>query len=183
MPSITFSEYLEQEKSSSTRREYISGYLFELSELSEGHNLILTHISTRFSFRKSETKLRVFIADIKLWIESADVCYYPDLMVVDETEDSNKSFKTRPCLLLEVVAPGTEGTDRNEKWKAYQQLPSLQEYVLVYENKIQIEVFRKDSQGNWAVETLGEADNLSLNSASLSVEVSEIYEYVFDPEG
>ncbi len=182
MPSITFSEYLEQEKSSSTRCEYVSGYLFELSEISEGHNLILTHISSRFSSGKSENNLKLFIADMKLWIESADVCYYPDLMVVDESQDSNKSFKTRPCLLLEVVAPGTEGTDRSEKWKAYQQLPSLQEYVLVYEHKIKIEVFRKDSQGNWTSETLREEDKLSLNSVGLSVEVSEIYEYVFDPE-
>ncbi|HIK28410.1 MAG: Uma2 family endonuclease [Oscillatoriaceae bacterium SKW80] len=182
MPNLTFDEYLQQEKYSLARCEYISGYLFELSELSERHNLILNHISCCFLSSKNKNNLRLFIGDMKLWIESAEVCYYPDLMVVDESKESNKNFKTSPCLLIEVVAANTEGTERCEKWKVYKQLPSLEEYVLIDENKVNVEVFRKDYKGNWGVEKLREDDKLLLNSVGLCIEVSEIYAYVFAPE-
>nr|MCU0515740.1 Uma2 family endonuclease [Oscillatoria sp. Prado101] len=75
--------------------------------------------------------------------------------------------------------PTTESTDRREKLLNYQKLPSLQEYILVSQEEIKIEIYRKDPQGNWTLETLGKDDQLRFESVGLTVTLAEIYEDVF----
>ena len=77
------------------------------------------------------------------------------------------------------MSPSTEVTDRREKLVNYLTLESLQEYVLVSQDEIKVEVYRKDAQGNWSVQTLGKGNDLELNSVGLTLTMTDIYEEVF----
>ncbi|MGQ0674034.1 MAG: Uma2 family endonuclease, partial [Hyphomicrobium sp.] len=49
-----------------------------------------------------------------------------------------------PCILLvEVLSPTTERTDRTEKLEAYRRISFLQEYVIAEQDVAQIEVYRR----------------------------------------
>jgi Uma2 family endonuclease len=180
---FTLSEYLELEKDSSSRNEYISGNIFEMPELGEEHNLISGNIDAYLRPHLKSKNCSAFIADMKLWIEAADVCYYPDMMVVCDPQDSERAFKTRPCLIIEIVARSTAGTDRQEKWFAYQTIPSLQEYMLISETEMKIEIYRKDNLNNWRLETLGKNSELRFESLGLKMPITEVYHYVFTADG
>jgi Uma2 family endonuclease len=43
---------------------------------------------------------------------------------------------------------------------------------------MKVEVYRKDSQGNWLLEILGKENELSLDSVGLSLTMADIYEDV-----
>lgn len=60
----------------------------------------------------------------------------------------------------------------------YQQLPSLQEYVLVSQSEIKVELYRRDRDGGWLVQSLGLDDSLHLQSIDLAIAISDIYEDV-----
>jgi Uma2 family endonuclease len=176
---LSFAEYVEFEKSSPIRHEYIGGQVFAMTGSSQEHNLIALNISTRLRTHLRGSSCRAFMSDMKVRIEAANIGYYPDVMVVCDTQDRDRYFKTSPTLIVEVLSPSTESTDRREKMLNYQKLPSLQEYVLVSQEEIKIEIYRKDPQGNWTLETLGKDDQLRFESVGLTVTLAEIYEDVF----
>lgn len=69
---------------------------------------------------------------------------YPDVSVVCgpvERDEKEPQAITNPILIVEVLSESTESLDRGEKFLAYRQLPSLREYVLVNQEKAQVDVF------------------------------------------
>jgi Uma2 family endonuclease len=78
-----------------------------------------------------------------------------------------------------VLSPSTEASDRREKLVNYQTIASLQEYVLVSQDEMKVEVYRQDLQGDWTMEVLGSEDTLVLNSSNLSLTMADIYEDIF----
>jgi Uma2 family endonuclease len=54
-----------------------------------------------------------------------------------------------PCLIIEIISPGTEEYDRVDKFTAYQSILTLEEYVLVSSEKQQVEYFRRESPNQW----------------------------------
>lgn len=80
-------------------------------------------------------------------------------------------------LIIEVLSPSTESRDRGAKFFGYQNLPSLQEYVLVSQEAILVEVFRKEQSRHWHYEVLqGLEAALKLESVAYSGTLGEWYE-------
>ena len=80
-------------------------------------------------------------------------------------------------LVIEVLSPSTESRDRGAKFFGYQNLPSLQEYVLVSQEAILVEVFRKEQSRHWHYEVLqGLEVALKLESVAYSGTLGEWYE-------
>ena len=67
--------------------------------------------------------------DIKVRIDQAPSFYYPDVFVTCDAADLEPDYKTKPCLVIEVLSPATEVIDRREKLLAYRKADSLREYV------------------------------------------------------
>ncbi|MCT7991272.1 Uma2 family endonuclease [Laspinema olomoucense] len=173
---LTFLDYLELEKTSSVRHDYIAGQLFEIETLSPQHDRLAINIGSGLYDRLRDTNCQVFTVEMKLWIPKADVAYYPDVMVVCEPSDGHPQYKTQPRLIVEVLSSNTVATDRQEKFLAYQTLPSFQEYILVPQEKMPIEIYRKNPLGNWE-KTLGNLEkDLYLESLGLTLPLTEIYE-------
>jgi Uma2 family endonuclease len=164
------------EKTSSVRHDYIAGQLFEIETLSPQHDRLAINIGSGLYERLRDTPCQVFTAEMKLWIPSKDVAYYPDVMVICELEDSNPNYKTQPRLIVEVLSSNTIATDRQEKFFAYQTLPSFQEYVLIPQDPIGIEVYRKTAAEQWEKTILNPKEDLYLESLGLTLPLSEIYE-------
>lgn len=178
---LTVEEYLKTEQDGEIRHEYLGGQIFAMAGASEEHNLITGNIYTALRSHLRGSSCRTFVSDmkVKVKVQNADIFYYPDLLVTCDPNDSEKYFKTNPKLIVEVLSNSTETTDKREKRVNYQNIKSLREYVLVSQDEIKVEVYRKDNEGNWTVETLGQDDTLQLNSVGLIFTMAEIYEDVF----
>lgn len=178
-PDLTYDEYLTYEQASPTKHEFVNGQAFAIAGASEDHNLLVGGLFSRIWNHLRGKPCRVFSSDMKLTIAAANnATYYPDVMVVCDRTDSNPYIKQKPCLLIEVLSPSTALLDRREKLFNYQKLESLQEYVLVSQSEVKVELFRKDQDGDWFVQCLGVGDSLDLRSIDFAIALSDIYEDV-----
>ncbi|MEM9274149.1 MAG: Uma2 family endonuclease [Cyanobacteria bacterium P01_F01_bin.143] len=183
VPYLTVEKYLTAEQTSPNRHEYIGGQIFAMAGGSKQHNQICLNIASLLRFHVRGTGCTTFMSDMKVKIplqDKADIFYYPDVVVTCNQDDKERFFLDYPCLIIEVLSPGTEAIDKREKRINYQTLNSLQEYILVSQDEIRLEVYRKNSQGIWIVETLDQDDKLQLDSVGLTLTMQDIYEDVFD---
>lgn len=180
MPLLTLSvaEYLESEKSSPVRREYLAGYIYARAEVSAAHNLIAGNIAARLRTHLQGGPCQVFISAMKLRIEAINTFYHPDVMVTCDPEDREDYFKSRPSLIIEVSSPSTVVIDRREKLLAYQRIPNLREYILISQDEIKVEVYRRHEGGRWWEQTLDREGELELESVGLKIDLNDIYEDV-----
>ncbi|WP_019498467.1 Uma2 family endonuclease [Pseudanabaena sp. PCC 6802] len=180
---FSVTEYLEAESKSEVRHEYLGGHVFAMAGGSKAHNIITLNIASGLRSQLRGGTCDVFMSDMKVKLKSANqsktIFYYPDVVVTCSPEDRDLYFVNHPCLIFEVLSPGTEASDRREKLVNYQTIDSLQEYVLISQDEIKVEVYRQDLQGNWTKEILGSEDKLVLNSVNLSLTMADIYEDIF----
>ncbi|BCX82985.1 hypothetical protein MIT9_P2576 [Methylomarinovum caldicuralii] len=176
IPYITVEDYLEGEPRSDVRHEYVAGQVFAMVGSTLGHNRVAGNIYTRLRRHLHGTPCSVYMSDVKVRIKAADAFYYPDVVVSCEAADPSALYLTEPVLVVEVLSPSTETTDRREKRLNYQKLPTLKEYVLVAPETVQVEVYRR-GQGGWEeVEIYGPEDTaVRLISLDLAIPVAEIY--------
>lgn len=177
---LTVEEYLKFEQNDEIRHEYVAGQIYAMAGASEAHNLIVTNLIAILRPHLRGSSCRAFVADMKVKInlQQGDIFYYPDLLVTCDQDDREKYFKTNPNLIVEVLSDSTETTDKREKRINYQSLDSLQEYILVAQDKMRVEIYRRDGSGNWTVEILGEKELLRLDSVGLTLTMADIYEDV-----
>ncbi|NJM17897.1 MAG: Uma2 family endonuclease [Richelia sp. RM2_1_2] len=171
-------EYLQFDLESIVRHEYIAGQVYPV--LKDSHNLkvIAENLFARLRTQLYGSDCQVFTSDMKIRIEPINAFYYPEVSVVRDSEDKELYFKTRPCLIAEVISPITERIDRNEKLFNYRQLPSLQEYILIHQSEMKVELYRKFYQNNWFMQTLTQDNILQLQSVDVEITMAEIYEDV-----
>ncbi len=176
---ITVEAYIEGEEISEIRHEYIGGQVYAMSGGSESHNLICGNLCSAIRQHLRGKRCKVFMAGMKLRFNIAadDIFYYPDLLVTCDPSDSEKYFKTKPVLIVEVLSPSTERLDRREKFLSYIGLPSLKEYVLVDQEKMLVTLFRQVNA--WKPEHFSEGhSSLCLPSIDFKITLADVYEDV-----
>jgi Uma2 family endonuclease len=94
----------------------------------------------------------------------------------DDRDRTTTQYITYPCLIVEVLSPSTEAYDRGNKFKMYRRNPSLQEYVLVSVDAIEIELFRKTETGDWRIINYQKGDAIELKSVNFTCQIEQVYE-------
>ena len=175
---LTEEEYLAIERAAETRSEFFAGEMFAMAGASDRHNRIALNLASRLNDHLNGGPCEVFIADMKVMVDPV-VYYYPDVVVTCDPPGGDPYVRTQPYLLIEVVSPSTERTDRHEKLFAYQRVPSLQEYVLVLQEQMQVEVYRRQSEEEWTREIFAQPeDYVHFASVGFALRVSDIYRNV-----
>lgn len=175
---ISPQEYLEGEKMAEVRHEFVDGRVYAMAGASDDHNRITRNLLTELTNALRGRRCEPFATDMKVKIPPtfADAFYYPDVMVSCDPADSAKFFRERPSLLFEVLSPDTERTDRREKAIAYRQIPGIEAYVLVEQERMAVTILHRAEPG-WRSETL-EGANAVLRLPAIGVEIplERIYE-------
>jgi Uma2 family endonuclease len=174
---LTVEEYLDGELKSDVKHELVGGQAYAMVGVSRSHNLITgaLHVALRSHIKRP---CQAYFVDVKVRV--GDDFYYPDVAVTCEPFDPKAYFITAPLLIVEVLSHSTERTDRHEKRLAYQRLSSLKEYVLVAQDKMQVEVYRRTDNNEWEIERFDERDHLRLESVDLTLPLTEIYQDVMN---
>jgi len=175
---LSEAEYLENEKASAVRHEYLGGFVYAMAGASAKHNMIAGNLFARLRAHLRGGPCQVFISDMKIKLESLDTFYYPDVMVTCDPSDNADYFRTNPVLIVEVTSPTTATTDRREKLMAYQKIPGLRQYVLIAQDEISVQLYSRDKNGRWWEETLGPDGVMELDCVDLNITVKEAYEDV-----
>jgi Uma2 family endonuclease len=109
---------------------------------------------------------------------------YPDVSVTRDVRDKTAvKFISHPCLIIEVLSPSNESRDRWEKFNLYRRSDSLQDYVLVDANKIEIALYSKNDRGKWEISRYVAGDMVELKSVNLTFPIEQLFEdIIFEAE-
>jgi Uma2 family endonuclease len=181
---ISLEDYLEGEQISQTKHEYINGEVYALAGASDRHYRIAMNIATKLDSHLGNSKCEAFMAEMKLKADEKTF-YYPDVFVSCDKVIKSAFFREEPILIVEVVSPSTRQIDRREKLRVYQQMPTVQEYVIIEQDKMLVEIHRRQPDGRWITYFYNEGDldeQIEFQAVALSLDLEEIYARVrFEP--
>ncbi len=175
---ITFAEYLEQERASDTKHEFLAGEVFAMAGGTPEHARLAIKVGGLLGAQLGGRPCEVFSSDLLVRVLATDLGTYPDLSVVCgriEVDPDDASCLTNPVVLVEVLSDGTEAYDRGEKFAHYRRIPSLREYVLVSQRQRRIEVFRRNEDASWTLYEAGAGQSAKLASIGCELSVDEVY--------
>ncbi|SMF93435.1 Endonuclease, Uma2 family (restriction endonuclease fold) [Methylomagnum ishizawai] len=176
---LSEAEYLALEAQSRVRHEYVDGQVYAMAGGSQRHNRIALNVASSLLSALRGKPYRVFMSDVKLKIARDNAYYYPDVMVAcgaAERIAGDENSLDDPVLVVEVLSPSTETTDRREKLAAYRRLPTVQEYVLVNQDSQQVEIYRREGDIGWVYLSYEAGETVELKSVGLDMPIAAWYE-------
>ena len=177
---ISPEDYLAGERVSPIKHEYRDGEVYAMVGAKNPHVIIAINLATLLRSHLRGTGCFPFVSDTKVRIETTNSYYYPDIAVsCDERDTRSLEDCIRfPVLIIEILSPSTEAFDRGEKFADYRTLESLQEYVLIRQDRISVECYRRNSQGRWELYSYTEGQDIELASVNFNGAIAALYEDV-----
>jgi len=181
---VTPEEYLEWEIRNEEKNEYLNGQIFAMAGVSLQHNRIVQDINRRLGNQLEGSPCEVHAGDLRVRTSGASMYTYPDVVVFcgQPQLQAYKGTDTlaNPCFILEVLSPSTERYDRRIKFQMYREIASLQEYVLVSQEKVLVERYVRQPDGEWQYSALDRlTDPFPLSSLPAVLNLQDIYARVF----
>lgn len=192
----TESEYLEIERESEERHEYLDGLIYLMAGESPEHGVICTNLVGQLYNQLRDKPCRLLSKDTKVRSGPAPkvkhstkgLYSYPDLLVVCgemQFHDKYRDVLLNPKLIIEVLSPTTEAFDRGDKFRRYRTyLESLTDYVVVAQNIPLVEHFALRPNGRWeiAASVMDLSESVTLESIGCVLRLNEIYDRIVFPE-
>lgn len=174
-PYITEQEYLEGEKHATERHEYVNGRVYAMAGASKRHNRIARNFINRMEAAANKAGCEVFFSDIKVRTERHKTYYYPDVVVACDQNEDDEYYLQNPCLIIEVTSATTLRKDYLEKALSYQSIPSLRAYLIVAQDKTQIDMLLRH-EDSWELQQFDQIhDTIDLPCIDMRLSLNDIY--------
>ncbi len=176
---LTPEEYLAREQHAVEKSEFVNGEVRAMGGAGFDHNAIMINTATELASRLRGKRCRVMAADLRVQASSSSSYFYPDIVGFcgdPELRREGTDTLLNPVMLLEVLSPSTEGYDRGEKFFHYQQIATLQQYVLVSQLHPRVEIFTRSQGGRWEYEVISRLTaSVRLDCLDVEIPMAEIY--------
>jgi Uma2 family endonuclease len=179
-------EYLEQERRADFKSEYLRGEVFAMAGASYEHTLIKDNLAGEARNQLKGTPCRVLTSDMRVKIAVTGLYTYPDIVIqCDEPQFEDQTFDTllNPRAIVEVLSDSTEKYDRGAKFAHYRQVPSLQEYVLVAQDRPLVERYVRQADETWVLTVFADASCVfEFASVPVQIPLVEIFRGIQFPD-
>jgi len=176
-------QYLQLEQSSEYKHELEAGHLIAMTGASKNHNLIAGNLFVQFRLQCKGGPCDVYQSDMKLKTPTGNF-RYPDCMIVCEDNTDSDYIIQSPSIIVEVLSRSTRKTDNTTKYLEYINIESLQHYLVIEQDFVQVTLFSRQNQWQPRHFYLGDSFSLSPNQNStdnqqnITLSVEQIYENV-----
>lgn len=175
-------EYLAIERQAEYKSEYVDGVMYAMAGASERHNLITANVIITIGVQLRKTPCKVYPSDMKVCLPDSRKFFYPDISVVcGETRfaDKERDVLLNPLLVVKVLSESTAAYDRGKKFQSYQQIESLQEFLLIAQDEFVVEHYARQPDGKWLyTKATGLEAALSLPSLRCEIALRDVYDKV-----
>ena len=175
-------EYLIYERDSITRHEYYNGRMYAMTGGTESHNLIAANTLATLHSQLRQRPCRVYQSDMRVRIDETGLNTYPDVLVIcgqPQFTDTTRDTVTNPIVIIEVLSPSTERYDRGMKFQHYRTIETLQDYLLLAQDKQYIEHYSRREDGEWVLrEAIGSDSNILIASIECTLLLKDVYDKV-----
>jgi Uma2 family endonuclease len=176
---LTPDAFFAAEWEADRRHEYLNGTVLPMSGASPTHYLIAANLMwllgsalRRMDFAVAQSDCGVWTPELQSWTYPDVVCYPLPGHYVD---DAPRKL-LNPAVVFEILSPSTEQRDRTDKFDAYQTIETLTDYVLVHQDRVRIEHFRRQGPNEWLLTIHDGLDaTLRLDSIGAEVPLREAY--------
>jgi Uma2 family endonuclease len=180
----TLEEYAALEEHSEDRYEYWDGQIVPLEDMAGGsyeHSLVTANFAGELREKLKGGPCRVLSPDLRVKVRSASGYAHPDVTVIcgepEFVELNGKPFAVKnPRVIIEVLSPSTERNDRGPKFRRYLELESLEEYILVSQDRPGVESYFRRPDGGWLFMPVdGLEKQTKLLSLGVEIPLAEIF--------
>lgn len=183
---LTPAEYLAIERAAEFKSEYLNGEMFAMAGASLRHTRIKDNLARALNDQFEGGPCVAATSDVRVKVSATGLYTYPDVVIIchpPELEDGRRDTLLNPRVIIELLSDSTESYDRGSKFRHYQRIPSLQEYVLVSQTEAVCERFVRQPNETWVLTTVTGMDGeLAFATVSARVPLAKIYAGVAFPE-
>jgi Uma2 family endonuclease len=176
---MTPDEYVAWEREQTERHEYFGGEAFSQAGGTRRHSQIAMNVGRVIGNALQNRDCIVHGSDMRVHVKATDYHAYPDVSVVcPPVEGSAEDVISNPVLIVEVLSPSTADFDRGGKFGHYRQIPSLQEYLVFWQDQARVEQHTRTAEGWLLRENAGRDQELQLESLNVPLKLAEVYSKV-----
>ena len=178
---VSVEDYLAGEETSVINHEYLGGAVHAMAGATIRHNIIALNCLTSLHASLRGKSCRPYNSDTKIRIEFPDHTrfYYPDAMVVCQSNPETDHYQTQPVVIVEVLSDSTRRADLGEKRDAYLTIPSLKALLFVETEFPSVTVYRRVPEGGFSAERHTGLDaSVDLPEIGVTLPFADLYDQV-----
>ena len=176
---LTEAEYLDIERKAEFKSEFFRGEMFAMAVASREHNYVKENLVGELYARLKGTPCRSLSGDQRVKVSATGLYTYPDVVIVcgkAEYDSIDRDALINPVVIIEILSPSTEKYDRGAKFRQYQQLGSVKEYVLVSQEVPVCESFVRQADGTWNLTTVTDLKaDFEFSTVKVRIPMADIY--------
>jgi Uma2 family endonuclease len=177
---ISEEEYWILEAESNIKHEYFDGGIYAMSGGNNRHALLCTNVSALLGSQLCGKNCRAVNSEQRVKIEATGLQTYPDASVYcapARFEGKHNEVLLNPRVIIEVLSPSTEAYDRGNKFTHYKQIASMTDYLLIAQNRLQVDHFHRLENGDWLLHTAtAPEETLTLHSIACTLMLGDLYD-------
>jgi Uma2 family endonuclease len=177
---LTPQEYLEIERKAEYKNEYYNGEMFAMAGASRQHVRLTRELILSLGSQLRGGPCELFTGDMRVRVAGAPVYCYPDISIVcgePRFEDHELDTLLNPVFLGKVLSPSTEAYDRGLKFENYRHIESLRQYMLVSQDRMQVDLFTKGDDVRWFLTAFSGRDAVvELGSIGCRIPLAALYQ-------
>lgn len=177
-------EYLEIENQAEQKHEFWFGEMVLMAGAKTKHNRLAAQTITAINRRLDDSPCVATGGDQRVNVEGGNYVY-PDVVLScqDARFSDDEMVLFNPRVLVEVLSASTGVRDWGLKLDAYKRIPSLSDYLIVAQNRVYIEHFKRIEGERWENIGYHRRDQIiRLGFENLEIPVGELYRRVDVPE-
>lgn len=164
-------DYLRDELSRDVKHELIDGCIYAMAGASANHERIAGNIYRKFGNHLDDSPCEPFGSDMK--VKAGSNFFYPDVIVDCHFDETQPYYTETPVIIVEVLSRATRRTDETIKLLSYTNIPTLQEYVMIEQDFVDVQVLRRKE--GWISRHYFLGDEVTFEAIDLTLPVEEIY--------
>jgi Uma2 family endonuclease len=158
------------------RYELIDGYPSMMTGGSPDHAIIGLNVASILRGLLRKRPCIAYNSEVYIALDGEENCLCPDASVSCDRRDHHATKVIRyPCVVAEVLSPGTKVRDRGLKADLYQNMPSVQEILFIDTQVMRVQLYRRETD-YWTMRNFTQHDTIELTSLGIHFSVAEVYE-------
>ena len=179
-PPLTVEEYLELDRVSETRLEFLNGEVFDMVGASFRHGRLCGNLLRQIYLALTNQPFVIIPSDLRVGFPGSTEYVYPDIVICREQAQvepiQGVDTLHEPLVVIEVLSPSTKQRDATEKKDFYLSIPGLQSYVLVSSETMKVEHYARQSEHDWTYSVLTDPQAaLRLETLDVTIALAQIY--------
>lgn len=173
---LTVRQYLALEAESEIRHEYIDGEIFPMTGGTLNHDDIVINLISALLPQLADSNCRLHTSHMRVGV-SPTRYLYPDLSAVcgeAETDDGTTTL-LNPTFVVEVTSPPSIERDRVRKVELYGDIPSVQGYLILDQERVFAHWFTRSESG-WHLRQFSDlSDEITLEPLGCTLRLEDVY--------